>query len=52
MLNIGDDADSTGMGGDASLVLIYATVLECTGEFTLTWEEQGTGIPRLNSLLL
>jgi hypothetical protein len=39
MLNIGEDADSTGMGGDASLVLIYATVFECRGEFTLTWEE-------------
>jgi hypothetical protein len=39
MLKIGDDADSIGIGGDASLVLIYVTVLECRGEFTLTLEE-------------
>jgi hypothetical protein len=39
MLKIGEFADSMGIGGDASLVLINAEVLECRGEFTLTWEE-------------
>ena len=39
MLKTGDEADSTGKGGEDSLVLIYAAVFECRGEFTLTWEE-------------